>query len=80
MNKGEEMTPLEEEVLGKVLSGDTSWLPDGMLFHGLAAEEEDDDDKGAVAQWSPERMDSLEDTVTTILERMGAIEDLLKDR
>jgi hypothetical protein len=31
--RGEEMTPLEAQVLGKVVNGDISWLPDGFDGH-----------------------------------------------
>ena len=78
------MSPLEDEVITKVLNGDISWLPEGLSFHGLAA---DEDEGQEAVEWSPERIQTLEGTIAMIADRMHALEEsnrgiveLLKDR
>ena len=72
----EQLTPLESEVIGKIHTGDITWLPDGVLIggagRGLPEAEAEGAPGGALAA---EQVVALRRTVDVIVERIGALEE-----
>jgi hypothetical protein len=73
----EQLTPLESEVIGKIHTGDITWLPDGVVIGGAgglpeAEAEAEDAPGGALAA---EQVLALRRTVDAVVERIGALEE-----